>query len=63
MPMMELLQMHLEILSVSFDGGVNNGNYLKVNHFNHGMYSSTNKVKLSGVEPNTIPTTITTNIK
>jgi len=52
----------LDILSVSFDGGVNDGNYLKVNHFNHGMYSSTNKVKLSGVEPNTIPTTITTNL-
>ena len=52
----------LDILSVSFDGGVNDGNYLKVNHFNHGMYSSTNKVKLSGIEPNTIPTTITTNL-
>jgi hypothetical protein len=48
----------LDILSVSFDGGVNDGNYLKVDHFNHGMYSSTNKVKLSDVEPNTIPTTI-----
>jgi len=48
----------INILSVSFDGGVNNGNYLKVNHFNHGMYSSTNKVKLSGVEPNTDPSTI-----
>ena len=48
----------INILSVSFDGGVNNGNYLKVNHFNHGMYSSTNKVKLSGVEPNADPTTI-----
>ena len=52
----------LDILSVSFDGGVNSGNYLKVDHFNHGMYSSTNKVKLSGVEPNTIPTTITTSL-
>ena len=52
----------LDILSLSFDGGLNNGNYLKVNHFNHGMYSSTNKVKLSGVEPNTDPTTISVNM-
>ena len=44
--------------TTGFDGGVNNGNYLKVNHFNHGMYSSTNRVKLSGVEPNVEPTTI-----
>ena len=52
----------LKILSVSYDGGINNGNYLKVNHFNHGMYSSTNKVKLSGVEPNADSTTITVNM-
>ena len=49
---------NLDVLSVSFDGGLNDGSHLKVNHFNHGMYSSTNKVKLSGVKPNTVPTTI-----
>ena len=49
---------NIKILNVYFDGGVNNGNYLKVNHFNHGMYSSTNKVKLNGVKPNADPTTI-----
>ena len=48
----------INILFANFDGGLNSGNYLKVNHFNHGMYSSTNKVKLSNVEANTIPTTI-----
>ena len=48
----------INILSVDFDGGLNSGNYLKVNHFNHGMYSSTNKVELIDIEPNTIPTTI-----
>lgn len=52
----------LDILSVSFDGGVNSGNYLKVDHFNHGMYSSTNKVKLIGIKPNTNSTTITTDL-
>ena len=52
----------LDMTSVSFGGGLNNGKHLKVNHFNHGMYSSTNKVKLSGVEPNTDPSTITVNM-
>lgn len=52
----------INIVSVDFDGGLNSGNYLKVNHFNHGMYSSTNKVKLSNVDPNTIPTTIDVNM-
>ena len=52
----------LNVFSVSFDGGVNDGSHLKVNHYNHGMYSSTNKVELSGVEANTTPTTITVDI-
>jgi len=52
----------LDVLSVLLDGGVNDGNYLKVNHFNHGMYSSTNKVRLSGVKPNAIPSTISVDI-
>ena len=30
--------------------GVNAGNVFKVNHFNHGMYSTTNKVKIKGIE-------------
>ena len=54
----------LEILSVDIDNvGVNKGNVMKVNHFDHGMYSSTNKVKISDIEPNTSTTTITTDIK
>lgn len=53
---------NLSVFSVSFDGGINDGSHLKVNHFNHGMYSTANKVKLSGVEPNTNPTTISVNI-
>ena len=52
----------LNVFSVSFDGGVNDGSHLKVNHYNHGMYSSTNKVELSGVEANTTPTTIAVDI-
>ena len=45
-----------EILSRSFDGGVNDGNVIKVNHFNHGMYSSTNKVELTDIESDVAPT-------
>ena len=52
----------IKIVNVNFDGGLNNGNYLKVNHFNHGLYSSSNKVKLSGVKPNANPTTISESI-
>ena len=54
---------NLNVNTVFFDGGVNSGNYLKINHYNHGMYSSTNKVRLSGIKPNTSPTTIEVDIK
>jgi len=33
-----------------------------VNHFNHGMYSPNNKVKISGVLPNVTPTTLSQSI-
>jgi len=52
----------VNVTSKSFSSNFNSGNYIKVNHFNHGMYSSTNKVKLYNVEPNTLPTTITVNM-
>ena len=48
----------LTIESGSEDGGVNSGNYIKVNHFDHGMYSATNKVKLNGIKSNIPPTTL-----
>ena len=37
------------IVSSSGDGGVNSGNYMKVNHFNHGMYSNVNKLKFEDI--------------
>jgi hypothetical protein len=37
--------------------GLNSGNYLRINHFDHGMYYSTNKVVISDVE-STVPATI-----
>ena len=41
---------------------LNSGNYLRVSHFDHGMYSSTNKVILSGVEPNVPSTTLSSSL-
>ena len=46
------------ITSVSGSGGVNSGNYIKVDHFNHGMYSNTNKVTLSDIQSSIEPTTL-----
>jgi hypothetical protein len=43
-------------------GSFYGGNFIKVNHFNHGMYSPNNKVTISGVTPDTIPTTISQSI-
>jgi hypothetical protein len=41
------------------DGGVNSGNYLLVNHFEHGMYSPTNKLRMSDVLTDVPPTILT----
>jgi len=38
--------------------GLNSGNYLKVDHFDHGMHYSTNKVIISDIEPNVPSTTL-----
>ena len=38
--------------------GLNSGNILKVDHFNHGMYSATNKVKLTDITSDTTPSTL-----
>jgi hypothetical protein len=43
-------------------GEPNNGNFVKVNHFNHGMYSPNNKVSISGVLPSVSPTTLSQSI-
>ena len=46
------------ILSSNSTGGERSGNYIKVSHFNHGMYSNTNKVVLSDIESSVAPTTL-----
>jgi len=38
------------ITSSTGDGGIYSGNYIKVDHFNHGMYSSTNKLVVNEIE-------------
>ena len=38
--------------------GANSGNYLHVDHFNHGMYANNNQLVLSGVESDVAPTTL-----
>ena len=41
---------------VAFDGGLHTGNLMFVDQFNHGMYSTSNKVKLSNIESDVEPT-------
>ena len=43
-------------------GSLYGGNFVKVNHFNHGMYAANNKVSISGVLPNVVPTTLSQSI-
>jgi hypothetical protein len=47
------------ITSSTSVGGVYSGNFFKVNHYNHGMYSSGNKVSLSNVESDVSPSQLT----
>jgi hypothetical protein len=42
------------LISDLFDGRV-----IEVNHLNHGMHSDTNIVSITGIEPNTIPASLT----
>ena len=43
-------------------GSIYSGNFAKLNHFNHGMYATNNKVSISGVTPNTESTTLSQSI-
>ena len=48
--------------SSALNGSEYTGNVLEVQQFSHGMHGSNNIVKLSGIDPNSIPTTITSSI-
>ena len=52
----------LNITSASATGGEFSGNKIKVSHFNHGMYSNTNKVILSDIESSVAPTTLSASL-
>ena len=41
-------------------GSIYTGEYARVSYFNHGMYGTGNKVAISGVSPNSLPTTTST---
>jgi hypothetical protein len=40
----------------------NSGNYVRVEHFDHGMYGNTNKVRIGNVESSVAPVSITTKL-
>ena len=42
----------------SSTGGIYSGNFFKVNHYDHGMYSNVNKLIISNVESDVPPTTL-----
>ena len=48
--------------SSSQNGTLFSGNTLEVTQFSHAMHGAANIVQLSGIEPNSVPTTITENI-
>ena len=48
--------------TVAFDGGAHAGNVMFVEHFNHGMHSTSNKVKISDIESDVEPTVITADL-
>ena len=50
------------VLSSTNDGGVYSGNFFKVDSFQHGMYSSTNKVQIYNIESDIPPTLLTNSV-
>tara|TARA_B100000965_G_scaffold42898_1_gene31455 strand:- start:3479 stop:11128 length:7650 start_codon:yes stop_codon:yes gene_type:complete len=46
----------------SADGGINDGKTFRVNQFDHGMYSSTNKVEISDLQTDTPSTALTADL-
>ena len=52
----------LDITSFNATGSVYTGEYFRVSHRNHGMHSALNKVILSDIESDVIPTELTTDL-
>ena len=51
-----------DVTSSTEDTGINSGNYLQVQHFNHGMYANNNKVLLNDIISDTAPTVLTSDL-
>ena len=51
-----------DIRSSSNSGGKYSGNFMKVEHFDHGMYANNNKLELSDIESSYSPTTLSANL-
>ncbi len=62
-PTSQSLNASILVTSYSADGGVNDGKHIKVNQFDHGLYTTTNKTKLTSIQPSTklveLPSSIT----
>ena len=52
----------IAVSSFNPDGGIYDGKTFRVNQFDHGMYSSTNKVEISDLQTDTPSTTLTANL-
>jgi len=50
------------VTSSTVNGSLYEGNIIKVDQYNHGLTSDNNKVILSNIEPDTIPTTLTADL-
>jgi len=50
------------ITSSSVNGDLYQGNIIKVDQYNHGMVADNNKVIISNIEPDTVPTTLTADL-
>jgi len=51
-----------DVLSSIEDGGIFSGNYMRVEHFNHGMYANNNKLELNDIISDISPTTLTSSL-
>ena len=51
-----------QITSITEDTSINSGNFLKVEHFNHGMYANNNKLILNGIKSDIAPTVLTSTL-
>ena len=51
-----------DVLTSTEDGGIFSGNYLHVDHFNHGMYANNNKLELYDVASDSAPSKLTSQL-